>query len=319
MSKTEISDFIGDLRKKYMGDLIDVNLSKGKPIQLLPYFNLNCKQELYKKHNFFPYKNILENLSEISIHIDRTTKKENMLSFLQSLPENLTFNIIGNIDDLTNSNEFLLFFNQYHAPKNIVCSYTDLMSLQLSLNDFYSYRISVDFPIDIEKWNNARQILLAQAIPFEYIFDVSSLDDCQQAELLIEQYRIAKYHLNPVYTGVNIDFFKEYVFLNKEDILSTIMSIKDFFSNQALNIYDFGKINIMPNGDAYANLNHPLLGNIYTHSIYEIVQKEVDEGVSWFRIRNQEPCATCIYQWLCPPPSNYEIEIGRSNLCHIKE
>jgi len=25
-----------------------------------------------------------------------------------------------------------------------------------------------------------------------------------------------------------------------------------------------------------------------------------------------------VYQWLCPPPSNYEIAIERPNLCHIK-
>jgi pseudo-rSAM protein len=86
-----------------------------------------------------------------------------------------------------------------------------------------------------------------------------------------------------------------------------------------MNIYDFGKINIMPNGDAHANLNHPVLGNIYTDSIYEIVQKEIDEGKSWFNIRNQAPCTDCVYQWLCPPPSNYEIAIGRPNLCHISK
>ena len=91
-----------------------------------------------------------------------------------------------------------------------------------------------------------------------------------------------------------------------------------FFARQAMNIYDFGKINIMPNGDAYANLNHPLLGNIYVNNIHEILHKEVEEGKSWFNIRNQPPCNSCIYQWLCPPPSNYEIAIGRPNLCHVK-
>jgi pseudo-rSAM protein len=96
------------------------------------------------------------------------------------------------------------------------------------------------------------------------------------------------------------------------------MTIKDFFSRQVINIYDFGKISIMSNGDVYANLNHPALGNIYTDNIYEIINKEVDEGKSWFRIRNQEPCTNCVYQWLCPSPSNYEIAIGRPNLCHVK-
>ena len=55
--------------------------------------------------------------------------------------------------------------------------------------------------------------------------------------------------LNPVYTGDNIRFFEENVFLTKKDTLFTPMTIKDFFSRQAMNIYDFGKINILPNVD----------------------------------------------------------------------
>jgi pseudo-rSAM protein len=97
------------------------------------------------------------------------------------------------------------------------------------------------------------------------------------------------------------------------------MSIKDFFVNQSMNIYNFGKINIMPDGDVYANVNHQVLGNISTHSIHEIIYKEVEEGKSWFHIRNQTPCNNCLYQWLCPSPSEYEMAIGRLNLCHIKQ
>ena len=97
------------------------------------------------------------------------------------------------------------------------------------------------------------------------------------------------------------------------------MSIKDLFAKQALNTSDFGKINVMSNGEVYANVKHPALGNIHSHSVYEIINKEIEEGRSWLRIRNQAPCNQCIYQWLCPAPSDYEIEIGRPNLCHIKQ
>jgi pseudo-rSAM protein len=315
----EVNGFIRELREKYMGDIIDVSLSKGKPVQLLPYFNFPDKQEIYKKHNFSPLKNVLENLSEISIHIDSTTNITKLIPFLQSIPGSPTFNIIGNIKEVPNNSEILSFFNQHPSPKNILCSYKNVVALQPAFENNFSYRISVRFPIDMDEWNQSRQVLLNQTLPVETIFDVTSDDDCLQAEQLIEQCKIEKYRLNPVYTGNNIRFFEENVFLSKEDILSTPMTIKDFFTRQAMNIYDFGKINIMPTGDAYANLNHPALGNIYTDNIYEIVNKEVEEGKSWFRIRNQAPCTDCVYQWLCPPPSNYEIAIGRPNLCHVKK
>ena len=312
-----INDFIRELREKYMGDLIDITLSKGKPVQLLPYFNFPDKQDIYKKHNFSPLKNVLENLSEISIHVDATTNVTRLIPFLQSIPESPTFNILGDIRDVTNYSEILFYFNQHPSPKNMLCSFKNVIALQPAFGNNFSYRISVNFPMDIQQWNHSRQILLNQTLPVEYIFDVSSDEDIQQVEQLVEQFRIEKYQLNPVYTGENIRFFEENVFLNREDILSTSMTIKDFFARQAMNIYDFGKINIIPNGDVYANLNHPALGNICTDSIYEIIHKEEEEGISWFRIRNQAPCNDCVYQWLCPPPSNYEIAIGRPNLCHV--
>ena len=138
-----------------------------------------------------------------------------------------------------------------------------------------------------------------------------------EAEQFVTQFQIEKYRLKPVYTGSNIRFFEENVFLSKEDILSVHQTVKDIFSHQAINVYDYGKINIISNGDVYANLNHEVLGNIYVDNIYEIVQKEVSKGESWFRIRDQAPCSNCVYQWICPSPSDYEILIGRPNLCSV--
>ena len=315
----DINGFIGELREKFMGDIINVALSRGKPVQLLPYFNFSDKHDIYKKHNFsFFKKNVLENLSEISIHVDAATDVTKLIPFLQSIIWNPTFNIIGDISNVLNYSELLDFFDQHLSPKYIVCSYQNVLALQPDFENNFSYKISVHFPIDLQQWNNSRQILLNQTLSVEYIFNVTSEEESQQVGQFIEKYRIEKYRINPVFTGDNIRFFEEKVFLTKEDILSTSMTIKDFFSRQEMNLYDFGKINIMPNGDAYANINHPALGNIYSDSIYEIVQKEIDEGESWLRVRNQAPCNDCVYQWLCPPPSNYEIAIGRLNLCHVK-
>jgi len=274
-------------------------------LPLLPYFH--------------PYKKVLGNLSEVSLHVDATTNFAKLIPFLYSIPRSLTLNINGSIWNVENDSELLSFFNQHPAPKRIFCSYTNVISLQPVFENSFSYRISVNFPIDMLQWNHSRQILLNHSLPVEFVFNISSEEDYLQAEQLIKQFQIEKYQIIPVYTGDNIRFFEKNVFLTKEDILSTSMSIKDFFSRQSMNIYDFGKINIMPNGDAYANLLHPVLGNIFMHSIDEIVQKEIDEGQSWFRIRSQAPCNDCVYQWLCPPPSNYEIAIGRPNLCHIKQ
>ncbi|MDP3642561.1 MAG: TIGR04150 pseudo-rSAM protein [Bacteroidota bacterium] len=319
LQNKNINAFITELREKYMGDIIDATLSKGKPIQLTPFFNFSDTDqlELYKKHNLSSDRNMLEKLSEISIHVDNTTNIRKLISFLQSVPDKLTFNIIGNLGRLTNYKELLSFLNQCSSPKNIFCSYKSVIPLQPAFENEFMYRIVVDFPIHSQFWDNSMQILRNQTLPFEYVFNVSSLSDCQKSEQLIEQFRIERYQFKPVFIGDNMHFFKENVFLSKEDILSTHISIKNIFANQSINIFDFGKINIMPNGDVFSNVNHPPIGDIYTSTIFDLVRKEIFEGKSWLRIRNQAPCNKCVYQWLCPSPSDYEIAIGRPNLCKV--
>ena len=313
-----IRKFIMELRAKYMGDIIDIELSKSKPVQIMPFTSLVNTQELFKKQNFPTGKKILEYLSEISIYVDYNTNIMDLNSFLKSLPNISTVNIIGNLKDVANYKELLLVLDQFPSLKKITCNYSNVMSLQPEFVNNFSYSILINYPIDISKWNYSRRLLLNQSIPFECIFEVTSMDNYSQINKFIEEFGIEKHQLKPVYTGDNIDFFKENVFLTKDDILSTPLSISDFFINQSMNIFDFGKIAIMSNGDIYANVNYPILGNIHTHSIYEIISKELEEGRSWLRIRNQAPCNTCLYQWFCPSPSNYEIAIGRPNLCHVK-
>ena len=313
-----IRKFIMELRAKYMGDIIDIELSKSKPVQIMPFTSLVNTQDLFKKQNFPTGKKILEYLSEISIYVDYNTNIMDLNSFLKSLPNISTVNIIGNLKDVANYKELLLVLDQFPSLKKITCNYSNVISLQPEFVNNFSYSILINYPIDISKWNYSRRLLLNQSIPFECIFEVTSMDNYSQINKFIEEFGIEKHQLKPVYTGDNIDFFKENVFLTKDDILSTPLSISDFFINQSMNIFDFGKIAIMSNGDIYANVNYPILGNIHTHSIYEIISKELEEGRSWLRIRNQAPCNTCLYQWFCPSPSNYEIAIGRPNLCHVK-
>jgi pseudo-rSAM protein len=204
----DVNSFISELREKFMGDIINVALSKGKPVQLLPYFNFPDKQKVYKKHNFSSLKNVLESLSEISIHVNATTNLTKLMPFLQSIPGSPTFNITGNIEEVVKYTELLSFFDRHPSPKNMLCSYKNVIALQPDFGNNFSYRISVWFPIDMQQWNRSRQILLSQTLPVEYIFDVSSDEDCLQAEQIVEQFQIEKYRLNPVYNGNNIRFFE---------------------------------------------------------------------------------------------------------------
>lgn len=61
-------------------------------------------------------------------------------------------------------------------------------------------------PVDHSLMNNTCIFLDQQKIPFQYIFQVTSLEDCNEAVTLIEKYDIDKYQLRPLYTKDNISF-----------------------------------------------------------------------------------------------------------------
>lgn len=314
-----VESFVDEVREKYMGDIIDIALSNEKPVQILPLFNFldNEKLEVYKRHNFSVSRNLLENLFEITIHVNNETDICAFLNFLKSVPSKIIFNIYGKLNDVVNNERLLSFLDNSSSLKKVYCLYTEIPCSQTFFMNNFLYCVLVNFPIDIRLWEDVLITLREQNLSYKYIFNVASLNDCQDAEQLIERFRIKEYQIKPIYDGTNMAFFKEYVFLSKKDILSMPISIKNIFANQAINTYDFGKINIMSNGDVFANMNFLPIGNIYKDSAYDIVCKELNEGESWFRVRDKEPCNRCVFQWLCPSPSDYEIAIGLTNLCHV--
>lgn len=315
----EIRSFIKDVRILFMGDIIDTKLSQKKPIQLLPLINYPNNEITYRTLNFNKSTDSLKYLFEVSIYLDDTISQIKLIDFLNSINHINRYNIVWNVTKYVNIDILLEFFERKSCAKYIICSYANIDSLKDTLKFHFQYELLVDFPVDECTLERSIDMFDDVSDFVTYKFNVTSEEDCKQTDVIIEKLNIKKYKLNPTYIGNNYGFFRENVFLTKEDILSVPRSIKDIFIHQTINSFDFGKINIMANGDIYANTRSFILGNINTHNIYEIIQKELKEGKSWFRIRNQAPCNDCIFQYLCPPPSDYEIILNRLNLCHVVE
>ncbi|MCY6345015.1 hypothetical protein [Bacteroides hominis] len=135
---------------------------------------------------------------------------------------------------------------------------------------------------------------------------------------MIIQYHLENYRMIPIYTGDNLAFFENNIYLSEEELLNINLSKREIFAHQVINTNYFGVLTISPDGKVYSgDMNEPAIGTI-DESLYTIVYREMTEGHSWLRIRDQKPCCDCIYQWLCPSPSNYELAIGKPNLCHVK-
>ncbi|MDR2010349.1 MAG: TIGR04150 pseudo-rSAM protein [Bacteroidales bacterium] len=317
----DMQSFIIDLRNKFMGDIIDTSLSSGKPVQLMPKLNLQTDIKRLKQDEFRSTgEHIMQYLQETTVHFDNKINADTYCKFLSQIPRWNKLRLV-NLWDYEQRNTLMNFLILSSVMTVIITPYDKITVQNLSLIniDIFKLHIIIDFPADMQQLHEAWTVLSGQKCPAQFVFKIASDKDYEQSEIIIDQYNIKDYKLEPVYTGNNLSFFEKNIFLTEEDILSEPLSMREIFARQALNTFDFGKIHVMSNGDVHANLNQPVLGNINTHNIQEIVYKEMNEGKSWLRIRDQKPCTDCIYQYLCPSPSNYEIAIGKPNLCHVVE
>ena len=142
-------------------------------------------------------------------------------------------------------------------------------------------------------------------------------DEAQYAcvEQFTERWGIVQSELVTIYTGDNLPFFEEYIYLSEDDIFSEPIEMRRIFCNQKLNSNDFGALTVLPTGECRVSLNTPTLGNLMQTSLLEILYRELTTNTAWRKTRNSGKCQKCFLQYLCPPPSSYEQVIGREDLC----
>lgn len=151
-----------------------------------------------------------------------------------------------------------------------------------------------------------------------YTVAVTDEDECLRAERFSERHPGIPVEAVPVYTGDNLPFFRKHVFLDREDLAEPGLSKREVFAHQLLNTHFFGKLYVTPDKKVYANLNRPPLGTT-DDTVYDLLYREITEGSSWMLTRSEGACRSCPYRWLCPSPSNYELVIGRPDLCHLSD
>lgn len=328
-----------------MGQFLNKEDDQPKPISLPPLLVLEGNIYEPDKIKYESVNDILTYLHEVSIHID---DERDVLSLKTNKPADYSKNIENRltVNDLANilikiKNPELKSINL--ISKNILTrpDLNEIISLLLGLdiNIYFLFTSSVILSESallskIEGKNISLQvickpcddlakierILVENKLDFQLIINVISEEEYEIVEEKIAVLESSDIEIKPVYDGKNLDFFEKYVFIAEEDIQECNLSKREVFANRALNTNFFGKLTIMPDGETYANINHPPIGNILKDSIYEILYKEMSEGTSWRMTRDSgQPCKDCLYRYLCPPPSNYELVIGKLNLCHINK
>lgn len=348
LAQNSYREFILDFCSKGMGNIIDVVQRPGKPIQMMPILNLQNdieKLEIISDRDLG--EEIMQYLLELNIYLHTVCKKccqycdtlfkqdlcchtdvdkpqktlniatvENILSQIQYGVVGKLNLLGGDVFEYPYYKELKALLMDFKGQVHLWNHYANFVNSEKIVPDFI-YDIIVPLPIDEYSWDLCLK-LLPKDLRVKFHFYVTQNEEYEETVNLIDQNRVTNYSIHPVYKKTNYDFFAQYVYMDKEDIFDTKLPFNRIFAHQKLNTHFFGSLTILADGDIYANVNRLALGNIFNDTLLDITKKEILVNTAWRMIRNDPPCSGCLYQYLCPSPSNYEIIIGKANLCHVK-
>lgn len=344
----EVADFLRACRERFFGDFIDVDLSDKKPVQIYPIANLQTEiSKLEKDSERSLADDSIAYLEQIDFYVNSSCSSNcSYCSFAYKqisicsksekpteLPVETIFSIVnsdmnllkkitisgGNIFAYSKFEELVQLIKQrdLYSEWNIHYKNLDMDKIGLLKKSNMIVNVFVDSMMETDAirrlWGRLSEINLSLKIIIR-----SESDYLEFENSLLPMLGGLNYEIRLLYDYTNYDFIREYTFMSMEDILDEKQSMREIFANQKMNRLYFGYFTIFPNGDVYANLNKPTVGNIKVDSLGQLVYAEMVKGQSWLQVRNMEPCANCVFRWLCPPPSNYEAVLDKFNLCDLR-
>ena len=333
LADEKLNGWVQNMVAQECGALVEDNGINQRPLSLPPILKVQDEADYYRwEHRQGIDGNVIENLHRLIFHINGskygnelyvkqtlypttssgTLLTEDILRFAMNArvsPFLTEISLVGNpfsyegLEDLIESLKAI-------CPVSVYCTWQDVMNF---LSDVE--KLSTKANLHIMATGDAVLDKLPQEV--NYTFLVASEQEYEAAMEFEGKYRLEHTDIVPVYTGNNLSFFEECLYMDEEGIQDIALDKREVFIRQKLNIQDFGRLTVIADGKVYANPNRSAIGHI-GETPHAIVYREITEGSSWLRIRDQKPCCDCIYQWLCPSPSHYEDVIGKPNLCHIK-
>lgn len=353
IAQPTLSGFISDIRENFMGDLLDVSYSNGKPILMPPLVKNQRDVTLLKKEKDRSVgEDILSYLTEISLYINETCSQSCSLckkaykQFLcctssqngknQLKPDQIgslfssvnhsrlaRVNILGG-DFLTYPylNDLMSIIKPINCEKNYYLHYLNLPAHKTLLRSLVGgdslLVIIVSFPFSEERLDEALFSVKDLELRKKLMFIIEDKNTFELAESIASKYVIEDALYIPFFNGNNFSFFRQILFITREDIKNDRVSSREIYARGFINPLYFGRISVSPRGQVYSNVNDTALGEIGTDSMYKLLSKELVGGKSWRKIRRKvQPCKSCVFVDICPPISNYNRIIKRYNLCNI--
>lgn len=202
----------------------------------------------------------------------------------------------------------------YSERIKIILSYSNdrISMLKQLIEERYSVVLLCRWDSHFEKATSLRR---TEAIHWHFL--VRDEEGMSAALSFCENMNSDMYEIIPIADN-NLGFFRSNVFLNSDELKTIHVSKSQIYIHQTLNVNSFGKIVIMPDGAVFSNVLQPSIGTI-NDSLYELILKELLENHSWRVVRHSRHCDNCIYQWLCPSPTNYEVLLGHNRVCNFSD
>lgn len=103
----------------------------------------------------------------------------------------------------------------------------------------------------------------------------------------------------------------------EQDILKAKISKRVIYIHQKININFWGQLFVFPDGKVYPS---PIkeqahcLGHI-SNPVLPMIAKELRENHAWRRVRDNATCNKCVFRWLCPSPTPFEILFDIQFVC----
>lgn len=343
----DISGFIEEALHSKTGDITGVEKLPHKPVRLVPILNLQKDVDKLQKgeaENHLIGRDVIHYLLEVNIYLNdvcnagcaqcadyckqmhcctATNKGETLpVDTIENILRQIGHSPVGRIN--ISGGNILKFSNIVELQKSLA-AFSDILHCYLHYKNFekseltglFNLELMVNFPIDEIMFEKVWPLVNKENTTVHFI--IESEDEYAETETWIERLEIEKYDVHPFYTSNNLDFFAENVFVEKEDILSKALQMREIFRNKKLNSNFFGALYILPDGTIKANMNARPLGNIKSDTLLDVIYREMLDNTAWRKVRDAEPCDACLYQFICPPPSHYETAIGKADLCHINK
>ena len=339
--------FFEDIRNIFMGDLIEVNLSNGAPVNFYPIAKIEDNFRKKDNHALLGHDTLCNSLFNLNIFLNaactqhcancanyykqfhccsKFLTENDSLSidpiviekiFKYSKFENLNkINILGgNIALYKDIDRILPYLSDYKEKCFAVFKYNNIDSINAEILSFFDNRIVIIVDAaEIDAHDVDR--LISDYHQFE--IHIVATDELQLKKMMPLFSASISYRLVPFYNGNNLAFFENNVFLCEEDIFEANYTIKKIHKNQLINNGFFGNLTVLPDGNVFIDMNGSFLGNLQSESILNIISKALkNEDSLWFKTRKTTTCSDCLFVDLCPPVSSYELAIGKYNLCNV--